>query len=206
MALISTNNPKFIYIHIFKCGGNSIRKALEGFNTQEIQGVHADLGGIHFHYIQKMKNEAFYKEAFKFTFVRNPFDWMVSTYEYIKHSPAHGMHQYAASMSFAQWMEWYVNNPMQEKRELSRNKCLTLSGFTRNYYGVRDMDFIGRHENLAADFPILCKKLGMPITQLPHINKNINRQTDYQSYYDTPTKSLVEKVFKEDLEEFSYEF
>lgn len=65
------------------------------------------------------------------------------------------------------------------------------------------MDFIGKMENIEADFAHVCEHLGIRNT-LRHLNKSEHR--DYRSYYNEETKALVARTFRDDIETFGYSF
>ena len=66
------------------------------------------------------------------------------------------------------------------------------------------VDFVGRFENLEADFAKICDHIGISTT-LPKLNVAKNRKP-YQEYYNKKTKELVKQTFKEDIELLGYEF
>lgn len=177
---------KCIFIHIPATGGSSMEHALCGKDWDEIdlmtKHMSADIAKIHY--------KKYWHKYFKFSFVRNPFDWFVSVHmlakkkhfsfkEYVKHTINFGsMH-----WNFT-WDRIYV--------PLSKN--------------FKEIDFIGRFESLTDDFGEVSKRIGfsgkLPIRWL---HKNLGKK-DYKSYYDDETKNFVEQNFKEDLLTFGYTF
>jgi hypothetical protein len=51
------------------------------------------------------------------------------------------------------------------------------SDFVCNEAGNVIVDFLGRFENLRTDFNQVCQQLGLPPTQLPHINQSKNQNS-----------------------------
>ena len=99
MAFIS-NSKKFVFVHLHKCGGTSIERALDQ-DTQwndvvlgstkygeKIQKVYEEKFGIYKHSsaaeIKKVIGDELWNEYFTFSIVRHPIDRMVSFYEYLK--------------------------------------------------------------------------------------------------------------------------
>jgi len=67
------------------------------------------------------------------------------------------------------------------------------------------VDFIGRFENLAADWATIAAKIGAP-PELPHTRKNPGRNKPYTEYYSERTRRIIEDRFRVDIEYFGYKF
>lgn len=206
MALIG-HKPQFIFIHIFKCAGHSIRWALRELHTGELHGVHVEAKDVQQHFIKTGK-PAFYEKAFKFTFVRNPYDWMVSTYYYIRKSKIHFMHEEAMSMTYEQWLGWYLDVFHGSERPYGSNKYLTLKEFISDSEGNVIVDYVGKTETIQGSFNDICDAIGIPKVALTKRNVGIgnNRQADYRQYYNDNSKAMIQKAFGEDLDYFEYAF
>ena len=99
MTLIS-NSKKFVFVHLHKCGGTSIERALDQETEwndvilgstkygEKIQNVYEKKFGIYKHSsaaeIKHLVGEMLWDEYFTFSVVRHPIDRMVSFYEYLK--------------------------------------------------------------------------------------------------------------------------
>ena len=134
-------------------------------------------------YITKeITDSEIYESYFKFAFVRNPWDRLLSAYFYtfdrLKNTSA----------NFDRW----IRSNLQPKYSMSQFK------FTRG------CNFIGRFENLEKDFKFICDKIGLHSQQLPHKNKTNHRH--YTEYYDDETRQLVAEKYAKDIEYFGYEF
>lgn len=115
-------DKKFVFVHIPKTGGTSIRHALtpycDGLNatTRLTNKISRRLAGrsifrsldlelpLDGHasaldYKNFMGDEVF-RDYFKFAIVRNPFDLHVSNYEYIRQNNKHKLHTSITKMSF----------------------------------------------------------------------------------------------------------
>lgn len=203
---------KFIFIHTYKVAGTSIGKALRPYAFQN--PFERLINGLK-HRLNLRINIPYYKYRvfplhikarelrdqlppkifdgfFKFTFVRNTWDWQVSLYFFMKQTPFHFQHDLIAPMTFDEYIVWRVS----EDRKLQKE-------FVVNENGQQIVDFIGRYERLSEDFQHICDVLGLHAT-LPHLNKSSRR--DYRTYYNEKTRRLVEENFKEDIDFFGFTF
>lgn len=209
MALIN-HEKKFIFFHIFKCAGNSMRKILKTSEDERLCGEYQSG-----HSLPRDMRVALYEigkrnvfdDYFKFTIVRNPFDWLLSTYHYIRAYPNHNYHNDVIRMSLIEFIQFYVDVMMLNRgRKLGQNKCTTLLDFITDENGKVIVDFFGKFENLDADMKIIYEKVGIEYRELPFINVNPTRDVNYRTRYDAKGRELVEKHFAKDLEYFNYKF
>ncbi|MBT9311110.1 sulfotransferase family 2 domain-containing protein [Leptothoe kymatousa] len=99
MTFIS-NSKKFVFVHLHKCGGTSIERALDQETQwndivlgstkygEKIQKVYEKKFGIYKHSsaaeIKSLMGDEVWDNYFTFSIVRHPIDRMVSFYEYLK--------------------------------------------------------------------------------------------------------------------------
>ena len=174
---------KFIFIHIPKTGGNSVKKIL-GIKGHE-----------HKPFALYSKNHPDY---FSFAFTRNPWDRLVSAFHYIKRGGINEYDQrmcdkYIGGISFTEFVLKY-----QKKMPPVTHFCFQwkfLDG---------DVDFVGKCENLQQDFNIVCDKIGIPHQKLPYKNKSKHKH--YTEYYDDETRQIVAEKYTKDIEYFGYKF
>jgi hypothetical protein len=208
MMLLSYSH-KFIFIHVYKIAGTSIKKSLEKYAKRPVMRSFLNairLGSKVPYYrwrtfplhiraedLKKEIPDKIYSNFYKFAFVRNPWEWQVSLYHHMLQRKEHYQHKLIKSMkNFDEYIEWRVN----EDRHLQKDFITGLDGRVL-------VDFIGKYENLAEDFRHVCQNLHVTAS-LPHLNKSAHR--NYESYYNAGTRKLVEENFREDIELFGYEF
>lgn len=174
---------KFIFIHIPKTGGNSIKKLLG------IQG--------HEHKKFSLCSKG-YPDYFSFAFTRNPWDRLVSSFFYLEQGGMGKRDQknydhYINGLSFTQFVLKYQND------------IIGINHFREQYFYLDgNLSFIGKFENIQEDFDIICDKIGIPQQQLPH--KNTTKHKHYTEYYDEETKQIVAEKYAKDIEYFGYKF
>jgi hypothetical protein len=137
-----------------------------------------------------------FENYFKFGFVRNPWDRVVSLYE--RTEPM----QMKDKMSFEEFVDWI---------QFSSATCIHSSPHRYQLDWFVDSsgnilaDFIGRFERLDEDWAVVADKLGISEKSLPHVREN-PRPRHYAEYYNARTRDLIAEKFRVDIEHFGYEF
>jgi hypothetical protein len=210
---------KFIFFHVAKVAGLSVREALKAYAQKperfKIKQPPKQSGGkpnplynmwvillLHTKAKDAKKElpEDVYNNFYKFAFVRNPWDWQVSMYHFILKEPSHIRHHLVKSMAgFDEYLEWVINT----KNPYARGAAKFQKDMVTDGEGRLIVDFIGRYETLARDFHHVCKVLNIEASP-PQLNSTVHR--NYRSYYNERTRKIVEEHFKEDIEMFGYTF
>ena len=194
-----------IFVHIQKTGGTSINRALGSVdNPIEKHRTAAEL--------KLMYGESVWKECFKFSFVRNPWDRLVSWWSMIDGNRAQIDLATTPNRFFkyvlqnARSFEEFICNCHEEIADsdgvkwVFRNQIDYLTDADGNLL----VDFVGRFENLSEDFAIVSERVYNRIKPLPHSNKSQHRA--YQSYYSKHTRTIVEEAYRADIRHFGYQF
>ncbi|MBZ0172508.1 MAG: sulfotransferase family protein, partial [Phycisphaerales bacterium] len=134
---------------------------------------------------------------FKFGFVRNPWDRVVSLFSRKERGRELGP---AGWDEFVEWIEHASDTCVHPS--VHRNQ---LDWFV-DERGEVIADFIGRFENLSADFATICDRLGLPAPALPHEKKNTAGRKHFSEYYTPAQQDLIAEKFKVDIEHFGYTF
>lgn len=209
---------KLIFVHIPKTGGSSIEKALGLFGrdncgsnepSEEIlYGITGPRAMQHYTAagIRKALGPGPFRDYFKFAFVRNPYDRIVSAYHF--HCKYGG-----ESLSF----EDYVVKRLAHRKlalkipaalrpsfkpDLMDDHIVSQHRFVLNAAGRPLVDFIGRFENLPADFEKIRARFGIE-SGLPHINKS--ERAGCREYYTPRALRIVRTFFWRDFAAFGYE-
>ena len=185
-----------IFVHIPKCAGTSLRESL-----QMPQGGHATL----IDYQLRLPPEDFEK-AFKFTFVRNPWDRLASAFFFLKNRDLKSNRKWAEKNLSA-----YGDFDSFVRQWVTTENIWSYSHFRPQFYFVSTgerrpaMDFVGFYENLETDFSLLCERMKIS-TSLREENRNSQRTRDYRENYTDETRRIVAEVYAEDIRLFGYDF
>ena len=146
----------------------------------------------------------YYKEYKYFTFVRNPYDIMVSNYFYqARGSPERDR----AQVPFKKLCWAQLAQP-----GLFETPWKTQVDYLKNKDGEIEIDFIGRLENFKEDWEKLRELYPtLPVYNPSYGQTNVskrrmgpNGQIDFREMYDSETQKLVLKYFEEDFDTFHY--
>lgn len=207
--MVISHSHRFIFIHSSKAAGTSIQNALREYAHQPDSGKlnrYRSKLGLQSDYLQvvfpehdtaaqirKKLPSGIFDSYFKFAFVRNPWDWLVSLYHYLLSTPSHRHHRRVSEMeNFEEYLQF----------EMDRGKRFQKD-FVADKEGRLLTDYIGRYESLHEDFETVCRHLNIDAS-LPHLNKSTHR--DYRDYYTDQIKDTVTKYWKEDIELLGYDF
>ncbi len=246
--MVISHRNKFLFIHNDKCAGTAMREHFRGYEKNDLYNnelFKVDLIG---HWGRSMSIELWEKhenelcavpqhstaevikgyfelmgwnwdEYFKFGIVRNPFDRIVSGYEW-RRSVVRRQIDSKDYLGDKNHFKEIVSEIDGGFKEFVKRKCQKWNHQERFFYSKKSkqclVDFIGRYENLEADFKHIVKTilpnatdklctLPNPDTTCKNSNASI-RKKDYISYYDEETRSMVEEGLAGDLELFGYKY
>lgn len=212
--MIYSTSHNFVFIHIAKNGGTSITSALGQYGTKGLSRTPLNeiLSALPYarpaekivhpphvdaRWVRSRIGRDVFDASFSFAVVRNPFDQLVSRYEYIRKSKNHHAHQAAARLEFRDFLrhqklrDWKFTKTQHSKIADRQGRVLVKKVY--------------RFENFNDVLPDVCSIIGVPPPQkLPHENSTARKP--YQLYYDASSREFVENNFREDLDYFGYEF
>jgi chondroitin 4-sulfotransferase 11 len=183
--MLISHKHKFIFIHIPKTAGTSISSVLNPFCEELYPSIkHSNAVKI-----KEKFGSDIWNEYFKFTFIRNPYERLLSWYNMIeKNMWRPNLFQSHIKKNIHSFSEFIMDdkhpigiNKLPQQR-ISQFKIISENGRVI-------VDFVGRYENLNEDFNYICNKLNIPQTHLPHINK-----FDHDHYMNYYTKEMISEV------------
>jgi Sulfotransferase family len=227
---IVSDDRKFIYFVIQKVACSSIKTALlplfdvstNGYKTTRADGstglkIHKlfDASGYQIRRTDLIAGlQSPYDDYFKFAFVRNPWDRIVSCYSQklgpngpgLK-LPAENEVRLRPGMSFAEFVEAVHEIPDAEANPHFQSQYTVICGPGEDRTILAD--FVGRFENLKEDFDIVANRIsGSQPLELPHVLRSKSRQSrPYAEFYeDDRLRDLVHERYQEDIEIFGYSY
>ena len=209
---------KFLFVHIAKTGGTSIRSALNYYRWADPYRIPlalcSRLSSWYGHRLgckfprhakviaaREMLPRELFADLFKFAFVRNPWDLQVSSYHHIRRERPQLL---TGINDFEDFLRWKFD-PSRPYHYIIDTSIELQSDYLIDLRGNLIVDYVGRYERLAEDFQEACRKIGIRPPQLPHRRRATDR-TAYQKYYTTETAEWVAKHFQPDIERFGYTF
>jgi hypothetical protein len=143
--------------------------------------------------------------AFKFAFVRNPWDRIVSAFFcHPQNTSAKFLNDFSMDRDgFNKYIDFCSRKFPGEYPEYSVHKShfLPMWHFLLDANNEIGVDFIGRFENLQEDWERVCKRLGVS-AELPHIRRVDHKP--YEHYYTPETWDIVGQIYQRDIELFDY--
>ena len=194
---------RFLFVHIPKTAGNSIQSVLRDYSEDQLVALRKEQDGIERfglrnpkYKIKKHSTLSEYRDAlgheqfrdlYKFTCVRNPWDRMVSYYFTPTQSP-----ETWSPKKFLGIISKAVSVP----------DYLRLDNSEENPFA--NVDYIMRFESLADDFRAVCMAIGISPPTLPQYNRSSREH--YSKYYDDELREFVRTRFAAEIERFNYTF
>jgi hypothetical protein len=149
--------------------------------------------------MQNILGKKDWESLFTFTLVRNPWDRVLSIYNYRKKVDSIPHH-----ISFEEYVTGLIY--MNEKYFSYYGYRYSALDFITGKNGELLVDYIGKFENRVSDLNyisdrIKCKSLGALVVQKASV-----KNTHYSEYYTPKTKEIIANIYSKDIEKFNYKF
>jgi hypothetical protein len=218
VSLTAFDRYRCIFVHIPKCAGMSVGRSLFG-----------DYGGSHLgiQTYQIIFSKADFDAYFKFAFVRNPWDRVLSAYRYM--DAVYG--RYVSALGTVPRPEEYTDASDDLRTKLSTkfevHEYPDFEAFVTGWInpqnlrvhehfrpqhrfvcspdGKLQLDYVARFETIESDLAKIGERLGIEAT-LSHDNRTDGDAVDYRDHYTPQMRKIVERHYARDIELFDYSF
>lgn len=199
-----SHKDKFIFIHIPKSAGKSI-KGFFGipfdFNDYKVPIRYIEKPYRHRPITEYMIYPQF-KEYFKFAFVRNPYYRLVSAFTYLNKGGINKFDKAYREQNLIKYNNDFKKFVMDIKSHLNHVHFKPQVNWLTDQNGTNMMDFIGRHENIDNDFKYVLNRLKLPTKRLK--TSNVSNPKHSIPVYDSEMIEIVTNVYRRDFEKFNY--
>jgi len=186
-----------MFISIPRTGTNSVRKSL-GIKKLGITN-HRTARFLRDHVGAKR-----WESMLVFSFVRNPYDRLVSYFRFCKTIWKNLSVNQRAPYE-GNFKQWVARGCPSHFSKTGLETPIHMWNYLLDDDGQLLTDYVGKVESFNKDFKTLCTKLGAKPKKLVHINNSL-RIRNYRSYYDEGTRKLAEQICGKDAELFGYVF
>lgn len=203
-----------VFVHTPKCGGSFIAEGLGRRRERRcFTRKHPLLKG---HLMWTEYRDLFPKtgrdisDYMTFSVVRNPWDWHVSIYHYVRQLTGRYREIYADEHAELNRMSFSEYTAMVDDPE--RNKIGWMDQATRNVAdwvidesGEIKVDFILRQEQMERDFERFIDTYALQL-KIPTKRVNASKHKDYRSYYSDKDAEIIARRHTRDVALFGYTF
>lgn len=180
---------KIAFIHIHRTGGTTITQLLYKMKhpTNVVIAGHCHLKTIH------DKFDHYDEEFFTFSFVRNPWERLLSWFLLIRQNNTE-----------AGDFQYFVEQLAEHQEYTSGDFMANQADYLTPGDDGQDVNFIGKYEHFQSDIKQLFDILEMPVFEIPVLNSTPKSHRNH--YYNATTQKMVAKMCEKDIDRFKYSF
>src|SRR5262245_56984378 len=179
--LTASESHRFVWFRIAKVGTTTFYKIFR--DNQVVFAVNK------FEFPYDPKN---YKGHFKFGFVRNPWDRVVSCYCNKILNKCWEPFRECYDKDFDYFVDFIDRHNLAHADRHIRLQTRMIP--------YKEVNFIGRFETFARDLKYVLKVIGLKNVEIP--KKNSTRHEHYSKYYTQRTKQIIARKYKDDIAAF----
>jgi hypothetical protein len=190
-----------IFVHIPKTAGTSV---LAGLGADKVFDTHAPAQTYRDVYGD------FYRAAYKFAFVRNPWDRFASSFHFMRDGTDWPMQRawaaaHIGDMDFRAFT-LRLKNPLHRANILAERFFWPQTFWLGGHGRTDGVDALYRFEELGSAMRSLCAHLGIdPPAQTPHLRK-VEKPDFRELYTDGAMIDLVGRLYRSDIAALGYRF
>ena len=180
--MIISDSNKFVYIHVPRTGGNSVKEMWS--NQFEAHKSHVTFKDG----VRRFGKGRTFDDYFKFGFIRNPWERVYSLFcKHVKQSPVDTSH------GFKYWMF------DQRRTDSHRDRQSAM-------YYLKGVDYVAKFENFEEEWDKIFDKINLPRIEIPHVYKFRDDKVQYRDLYDEDMQKFIRRHHQEDIDRGSYIF
>lgn len=200
--MIVSHELKLIFIGIPRTGTLTVRQILDPYTAHPLLPQHQNFSLPMGHAervdhatareLRAHLGEQVWRDYFKFTIVRNPWDRVASWFncDYFRRQ----------GIGFEDWLVGGgLGNP-----DYSINHIAPAALWLLDEQGRLAVDFVGRYETYRQDLLYALERVGIRLQDIPHLNAS--RKSDYRDLYNARTRDIVANYYAEDIARFGYSY
>ena len=215
--MLVSEKRRFLFVHVQKTGGSTVSELLKQ-TVSDARSLHPR----HMCLREAIERERIPEGSFRFAFVRNPWDRLVSWYTMIDRARRKRLSWdedsvqrdrfqqnplYRSVLLHAPTFEDFVKNCTQTHmvQGVPYSFALDQLSYVTDEGGKMLADFVGRFEHFEEDLTHVFDRLGLSVPDIPHKNRGRPRR-HYSEFYTPELEEIVHQRFKRDIEAFGYVF
>lgn len=196
-----SHKHKCIFIHIPRTGGSSIEQALVGKEWWKVKKETKHLLASQ----AKKIYSKYWKDYFKFSFVRHPYSRTTSMAKYGKFFFGEQINKEIEDRHIDHYRKTFGEPILIEHDHRFYSRLdLEKSSHQQNcvYQNIidEDIDYIGFFENLETNFKEICNALGLKNVQLPEASKSNKKMLLSES-----ARLVIDRIYEKDFSKYKYE-
>ena len=189
--LTISHERKFVWFRVAKVGTRTILNHFERI-ALPLDAPRANL----VHYSPRL-----YADYFKFAFVRNPWDRLVSCWVdkvVVNKGRLFGFNEAQSSemLTFGNFVEFVSTLNVKDCDRHLRLQCEVVD--------LNNIDYLGHRETFEGDFREICGRLEIPCEEIE--SRNVFSRKDYHEYFTDELRERVRTIYRRDIQIFGYEY
>jgi len=142
-----------------------------------------------------------WNDLFTFSFVRNPWDRMLSIFQYRR-----VVGEINQMTSYSEYLQLFFRKPDNPESPYHYHGYYYQAvDYLIDEFGVIMVDFVGRYEDREKDFEFIREKCNCHNLGSLHTQASSSEQS-YRSIYTQETQNMVSMICEKDIEAFGYQF